>query len=75
VWAPPSMEELWRLRPLFVYGDCYCLEEGTHLAGTRRPCPISDLFGSCLRRHTIVGLSARDSSLGQGGAWALQFNG
>jgi hypothetical protein len=43
-WAPPSMEELWRLRHSLFYGDCYFLEEGalveegTHLGGIRRPC-------------------------------------
>jgi hypothetical protein len=69
------MEELWRLRPSLFYGDRYCSEDGAHLEGTRRPCLISDMFGSCLRMHTIVGLCARDYSLGHGGDWALQFSG
>jgi hypothetical protein len=71
----PSMEELWRLRPSLFVGESYCLEEGAHLSGIRTTCPISDLSGSWWRRHTTSCLCARDSSLGQGGARALHFNG
>jgi hypothetical protein len=73
-WAPTSMEELGKLGPSFIYGDQSFLEEGTHLTGTRRPCQISDLSGSCWRRDTTSWLCGRDSSLGHG-AWALQFSG
>jgi hypothetical protein len=69
------MEGSWRLRPSLFVGVGYCLEEGAPLAGTRRTCAISNLFGSCWRRHTTSCLCGRDSSLGQGGRRAHHFSG
>jgi hypothetical protein len=51
------------------------VEEGAPLAGTRRTCAISDLFGSCWRRHTKGCLCGRDSSLDQGGRRVHHFSG
>jgi hypothetical protein len=75
------MEGSWRLRSSLFVGIGYCLEEGAlveegaPLAGNRRTCAISDLFGSCWRRHTRAHLCGRDSSLDQGGRRAHHFSG
>jgi hypothetical protein len=75
------MEGSWRLRSSLFVGIGYCLEEGAlveegaPLVGNRRTCAISDLFGSCWRRHTRAHLCGRDSSLDQGGRRAHHFSG
>jgi hypothetical protein len=73
--VPSFMEGSWRLRSSLFVGIGYCLEEGAPLAGNRRTCAISDLFGSCWRRHTRAHLCGRDSSLDQGGRRAHHFSG
>jgi hypothetical protein len=75
------MEGSWRLKPSLFVGIGYFLEEGvlveegTLPVGNRRTCAISDLFGSCWRRHTRAHFYGMDYSLDQGGRRAHHFSG
>jgi hypothetical protein len=54
-WAPPFMEDSWRLRPSFICGACSSFEEGaleeegTYLASTSYTWTIADLSVSVER--------------------------
>jgi hypothetical protein len=75
------MEGSWRLGSSLFVGIGYCLEEGAHveegapLVDNRRTCIISNMLGSCWRRHTRAHLCGWDSLLDQGRRRVHHFNG